>query len=628
MATDHDAILERILPQAGSGMLREAQWSIAELGWDDSDSLDPEQDPRSLVTRSRLSMTNSISEVSTYTGHSGGLSAPRRVAPAFADFDSVAHPAEDMDDEAAEVHINGGARKTDQFTQGQGGVQVIIEPVAELLPRKPGSRTSQSAASRSSSLRHRSNSRDTQDPIEVPPRLSSRMGKTPEVQGGGNGIIVNDGNAYAYPYVNATRPTTPAGTIRLAGTSEQTHPVTRGGIIIRDEEDSDEEEDDEEEEDMEAVNDQVKKRWSQIRPKSPVLRDMSSTPPPISNPRSNRVIVHDDFEEEDEPDDNYLDTAYEDHEIRGISDLALYREETRKPPSTYRNQERRLGSKGSDRVRSHAPASNSRTAALTTNYRGLRGPVLDQGQLYQEMEPKRPLFDRATATRSQRHTYQKPHRSTNDGLYTGYTAAGAAAAAAANTTTNTIAQDHPRDMSLRRRFSESEASVRPSFSGKTVASVGSQNMPDFFTSSIFQVVLHNPITAHQLHKFSESRLCAENVDFLSKVDAYRTTLNELAGQMATIHKTFISPGSQSQINAHEPLLKRAHKDMKSLINNAFPSMENVFAELQEQIETMVFQDVYPQFVRHQMVLSASKALASDRFKYQGLGDCFCLTNPT
>ena len=48
---------------------------------------------------------------------------------------------------------------------------------------------------------------------------------------------------------------------------------------------------------------------------------------------------------------------------------------------------------------------------------------------------------------------------------------------------------------------------------------GSSNsrMADFFGHEVFQTVLHNPTAAHQLLRFSRSRLCGENMEFLEKV---------------------------------------------------------------------------------------------------------------
>lgn len=53
---------------------------------------------------------------------------------------------------------------------------------------------------------------------------------------------------------------------------------------------------------------------------------------------------------------------------------------------------------------------------------------------------------------------------------------------------------------------------------RSIVSHGSSaRLPDFFSYEIFQIVRRNPTTAHQLLKFSESRLCGENIEFLSKV---------------------------------------------------------------------------------------------------------------
>lgn len=44
-------------------------------------------------------------------------------------------------------------------------------------------------------------------------------------------------------------------------------------------------------------------------------------------------------------------------------------------------------------------------------------------------------------------------------------------------------------------------------------------LADFFSTEVFQIVLHNPTTAHRLLKFSQARMCGENMEFLEKVGA-------------------------------------------------------------------------------------------------------------
>lgn len=46
----------------------------------------------------------------------------------------------------------------------------------------------------------------------------------------------------------------------------------------------------------------------------------------------------------------------------------------------------------------------------------------------------------------------------------------------------------------------------------------SANTPaDFFSPEVFRIVLHNPTTAHRLLRFSQARMCGENMEFLEKV---------------------------------------------------------------------------------------------------------------
>ena len=69
-------------------------------------------------------------------------------------------------------------------------------------------------------------------------------------------------------------------------------------------------------------------------------------------------------------------------------------------------------------------------------------------------------------------------------------------------------------------------------------------------------------------------------------------------------------------------------DIKVHFKSTLPQMESIFQDAQYYIENMVFTDIYPRFVKYKMSMSAVKALGGDRREYQGLGDCFCLTDPS
>lgn len=98
--------------------------------------------------------------------------------------------------------------------------------------------------------------------------------------------------------------------------------------------------------------------------------------------------------------------------------------------------------------------------------------------------------------------------------------------------------------------------------------------------------------------------------------------------MTDIHFSYTANEAPKQIGIPTTLLRKINADIKTSTTSTLPSMENVFSGAQENVEQILRSAVYPRFVKYQMTNSASRALANDRQRYQGLGDCFCLTDPS
>ncbi|KXH35331.1 Aureochrome1 [Colletotrichum simmondsii] len=365
----------------------------------------------------------------------------------------------------------------------------------------------------------------------------------------------------------------------------------------------------------------------------------SATPPPIGGRRPHRIIYDDSEEEEDQhqdPVDEEEDHAYHDyrnetrHGHRSIATtpvtaIHVPAEDSRPPPAQNRQTRGRpTTSRTSSRQSSQPPPRSRAAEALAAHKRELRTPVLDHHRLYLDAEPP-PISQRRphqTSRAARRQTYNKQQYSDMEEEALDYSVKNGLGG-------STLTSDYRPPTAARRAMSDDSISVsRQSISKQSITSNGSSNRTvDFFGPGIFQVVLHNPTTVHQLLKFSEARFCSESVEFLKKVEQYQTVLNDLAGIMTSIHKDFLADDSSKQINVNGELRKSVHGDMKSLVTKTLPSMETLFTDLQESVEQDVFLDIYPRFVRYQMALSATRALATNRHSYQGLGDCFCLTNP-
>ena len=163
--------------------------------------------------------------------------------------------------------------------------------------------------------------------------------------------------------------------------------------------------------------------------------------------------------------------------------------------------------------------------------------------------------------------------------------------------------------------------------GRAPKPTSTADVADFFNPEIFQVVLHNPTTSYQMLRFSQSRFCGENMEFLEKVDRFNTLLDEMTKIMSDIHRSYTSTEAPRQLNLAPHVLKRMNADIKHTTQSTLPALELVFSDAQESIEKLLAADVYPRFVKYQVTMSAVKSLSTDRGKYAGLGDCFCLTNP-
>lgn len=97
--------------------------------------------------------------------------------------------------------------------------------------------------------------------------------------------------------------------------------------------------------------------------------------------------------------------------------------------------------------------------------------------------------------------------------------------------------------------------------------------------------------------------------------------------MSDIHHSYTATEAPKQLGVAANLLKKINVDIRTCTTSTLPSMENIFIEAQEGVENILRTAIYPRFVKYQITTSASRALSTDRYKYQGLGDCFCLTDP-
>jgi PAS domain S-box-containing protein len=117
-------------------------------------------------------------------------------------------------------------------------------------------------------------------------------------------------------------------------------------------------------------------------------------------------------------------------------------------------------------------------------------------------------------------------------------------------------------------------------------------------------------------------------DIRPQVDKYNRLLDDVSQALGGIHAAYTSPDAPRQINISHYLTKKVSADIKQSTQFTLPALENIFVRAQEHVEKLLASDIYPRFVKHQITASATAALSAHRERFQGLGDCFCLTDPS
>ncbi|KAI5360123.1 Putative PAS domain, RGS domain, PAS domain superfamily protein [Septoria linicola] len=151
---------------------------------------------------------------------------------------------------------------------------------------------------------------------------------------------------------------------------------------------------------------------------------------------------------------------------------------------------------------------------------------------------------------------------------------------------------------------------------------------DIMSRDTFLDALENPPAKHRLHDFSKAVLGPTHMAFLDQILTHRRALDECCKEVAQLDQQYLStsPDTPALLAASTHAALRANVD--TAMQQTLPNTRNMFDEAEQTVQNTIFSEVFPKFVRLQMTLSASEALSRDRHKFQGLGDCFCLTQPS
>ncbi|KAK7956455.1 uncharacterized protein PG986_005677 [Apiospora aurea] len=169
------------------------------------------------------------------------------------------------------------------------------------------------------------------------------------------------------------------------------------------------------------------------------------------------------------------------------------------------------------------------------------------------------------------------------------------------------------------------------------------NLPGGFTSclpymdivgrDVFQMALDSPAVMRQLLHYCEKQGCEENVEFLIKIREYAQATNDMTVALTSISTQYTSIGATKPVMFPSIISRALNSDVKRIAHTTIPGLEAVFTDARAHIEDRLATDVFPGFVKNQLVQCTVNALesgmagaSSSQLEYPGLGTSFCLTD--
>ncbi|KAK8060055.1 hypothetical protein PG996_009985 [Apiospora saccharicola] len=156
---------------------------------------------------------------------------------------------------------------------------------------------------------------------------------------------------------------------------------------------------------------------------------------------------------------------------------------------------------------------------------------------------------------------------------------------------------------------------------------------DFVGRDVFQMALDSPAVMRQLLHYCEKQGCEENVEFLIKIRQYAQATNEMTVVLTSISTQYTALGATKPVMFPSTVSRTLNSDIKRIAHSTIPGLEAVFTDARAHIENRLATDVFPGFVKNQLVQCTVTALetgmagaSSSQLEYPGLGTSFCMTD--
>ncbi|KAI3391393.1 hypothetical protein diail_7448 [Diaporthe ilicicola] len=151
---------------------------------------------------------------------------------------------------------------------------------------------------------------------------------------------------------------------------------------------------------------------------------------------------------------------------------------------------------------------------------------------------------------------------------------------------------------------------------------------DVFAMKTVNAMLKDQAAMARMRQFAQSRGRYKDIDFLMKVGEYSNTMNLVSSIMANISMKFTGVAASQPVRLPMAVSKSLNTDIKNVSTSLLPGLESLFDDAKSHIERSLTQDIYPDFLKHQLSL-ALQTIGPGYSPSQicsGFGDSFCMAD--
>lgn len=152
---------------------------------------------------------------------------------------------------------------------------------------------------------------------------------------------------------------------------------------------------------------------------------------------------------------------------------------------------------------------------------------------------------------------------------------------------------------------------------------------DVFATGTFRAVLKDSAAVARLRHFTDASACAKDIDILLQIAEFNNGVNQVVSTVSNISQKFTGAAASSPVRFPQSVSRNLHGNIRDASSTLLPSLEGLFDDARCFVEQSLAQDVYPDFLKHQLSLSLQTIgpCYSPNQICPGFGEAFCLTDP-